>query len=71
MDFLFILTIFFIYLVLDYLIAKKFESIANLKGHSGYFVWCFIFGIIGYLMVIALPYNSNDIPQANDELPPL
>ena len=30
-------------LFLEYLIAKKFESIANEKGHSGYFWWCFFF----------------------------
>ena len=43
--------------IIDYVIAKKFEEIAEMKGHEGhtYFWFTFLFGIIGMLMVIALP----------------
>ena len=40
---------------LNLLIAKKFEFIANQKGHSGYLYWVFFLGVIGMLMVVALP----------------
>ena len=44
-------------IVIDYIIAKKFEEIAEMKGHDGstYFWFTFIFGLVGMLMVIALP----------------
>ena len=44
-------------LVSDYFIAKKFEEIAEMKGHYGstYFWYTFVFGMVGMLMVIALP----------------
>ena len=44
-------------IVIDYIIAKKFEEIAEMKGHEGrtYFWFTFIFGVVGMLMVIALP----------------
>ena len=44
-------------IVIDYIIAKKFEEIAEMKGHEGrtYFWFTFIFGLVGMLMVIALP----------------
>ena len=44
-------------LIIDYVIAKKFEEIAEMKGHEGrtYFWFTFIFGVVGMLMVIALP----------------
>ena len=35
--------------------ASAFEQIANEKGHEGYFWWCFLCGIVGWLMVAALP----------------
>ena len=43
--------------MVNYFIAKKFADIAAGKGHSErkYFWICFLFGIIGYLWVIALP----------------
>ena len=43
---------------LNYLVAKKFEQIAFMKGYgreSHPFVMCFWLGIVGYLYVIALP----------------
>lgn len=35
--------------------ANKFEEIAEMKGHSGYWGWCFWLGPVGWCMVIALP----------------
>ena len=47
-------------LVVSILVAKKFADIAEMKGHAGseYFWWVFLTGILGILMVIALP-NEN------------
>lgn len=38
-------------------IAYQFSSVAAYKGHISdkYFWFCFLFGIAGYLLVIALP----------------
>ncbi|MBR5308483.1 MAG: hypothetical protein IKU43_06915 [Clostridia bacterium] len=49
-------------LAIDYLIAKEFEFIAIEKGYEGrrYFWYSFILGLLGYLMVIALPYKKKD-----------
>ena len=49
-------------LVINYVVAKKFEEIAFQKGydesiHS--FAMCFWLGIVGYLYVIALPNSNN------------
>ena len=47
-------------LVIDYFIAKKFEEIAEMKGHIGstYFWFTFLFGVAGMLMVVALPIQT-------------
>lgn len=65
-------------LVIDYIIANKFEKIANMKGHSGYFWWCFLLGFVGYIMVAALPATAVQTapaapaaPELSDELPKL
>lgn len=42
-------------LVIDILVTFKFSAIAEMKGHEGYFWWCFWLGAIGWMMVIALP----------------
>ena len=50
-----------IILFLNYLLAREFYAIAEMKGyeyHKKYFWYCFIFGWIGYLMVIALPNKA-------------
>lgn len=52
-----------IMLLIDYVIARKFEKIAFDKGydesiHS--FAMCFLLGIIGYLYVIALPQQPKN-----------
>ena len=68
MWFLYLLVIIIV-IAIDYVIAKKFEQIAEMKGHEGrtYFWFTFIFGIVGMLMVIALPYTRaitiNPLPE--------
>lgn len=38
------------------LISARFADIAEIKGHDeNYFWWCFLLGVPGYLMVVALP----------------
>ncbi len=56
MWFLYVLGII-IALIINVVIANKFVEIADMKGHHGsdYFWFVFLFGIIGMLMVIALP----------------
>ena len=59
-------------IVIDYIIAKKFKEIAEMKGHDGgtYFWFTFIFGLVGMLMVIALPIKTEDKNQKTTTLPP-
>ena len=61
-------------LFVDYLIAKKFEEIAEMKGHIGstYFWYTFILGFVGMLMVIALPIKDkgSGCKGTNTTLPP-
>lgn len=64
--------ILLVYLVIHGIIARKFEEIAQLKGHSGYFWWCFWLGPAGWLMVAALPDrnaapSATQAPQASDD----
>ena len=82
MEFLIVLAAI-IALFFDFAIAKVFEDIAYLKGHNGkkYFWCCFCcgttaLGIVGYLMVIALPDRGKQVvvdekPKASEpeELP--
>ena len=65
MWFLYLLGIVIV-LIIDYVIAKKIEEIAEMKGHKGgtYFWFTFIFGAVGMLMVIALP-NKNAVTEKN------
>ena len=50
-----------IVLYINYAIANEFQIAAKDKGYPErkYFWYCFFFGIIGYLMVIALPDHSR------------
>lgn len=52
--------------VIDYFIAKEFESIADNKGIYArpYFWWSFLLGFVGWCMVIALP----DCSDKNDNI---
>ncbi len=45
------------------LIARKFASIAEMKGHQGYFWWCLLLGAVGWAMVIALPDRKIQFPD--------
>lgn len=49
-------------------IAKQFEEIAEEKGFSGkrYFWIPFLFGIIGWIMVAALPDRGKQTVGASD-----
>lgn len=61
------------------LICSAFYKIAEMKGHlnQSYFWWTFFTGIIGMLMIVALPdraQNNNSPAQpslmsSDDELP--
>lgn len=59
----YVFLICFIGLVFNAVTASKFETIANMKGHYGYFWWCFLLGAIGWAMVIALPDRKIEIPD--------
>ena len=56
-----------------YLIAKEFYMVAQAKGYpqKKYFWYCFLFGVVGYLLVIALPNCANTTNAVTDELPDL
>lgn len=60
-------------LSIDLTIAIRFGMIAEEKGYNctEYADLCFIFTIIGYLMVIALPDRGSKAEVATDELPDL
>lgn len=62
-----ILIAVFVALWIWWLIADEFSTIAKYKGYtdSKYFWYCFLFGLVGYLMVIALPAkkNRNDLDE--------
>ena len=48
-------------IAIDYIVAKQFSCIAEMKGHRGskYFWFTFILGVVGMLMVVALPNVSK------------
>ena len=56
--------------------ANQFYKIASMKGHSDkqYFWWCFFLGIVGWLMVVALPdraVTKTESHATSSELPDL
>lgn len=53
------------------IIANEFYEIARQKGHDDmkFFWYSFIFGAIGYFMVIALPDRNATSHHIADELP--
>lgn len=61
-----------VYFILDNYIAKCFAEAAEAKGYreSKYFWICFWLGVIGYLLVIALPDHGNSTAGPG-ELPKL
>lgn len=61
-------------LVLWWYIAKEFARIAEMKGYTDkrYFWWTFWLGLIGILMVVALPtISKNETNMSSFELPEL
>lgn len=56
-----------------YLIANEFYKAAQAKGYSEKkYLWLpFLLGVVGYLLVIALPDRGNTLKVASDELPDL
>ena len=60
-----------IVLVINYIIAKQFEAIAKMKGHAGnvYFWFTFFFGVVGMLMVIALPVQTENKHSGAADVP--
>lgn len=55
-------------------IAREFQRIAAMKGHpeKRYFWWTLFLGMVGMMMVAALPNNASKPQQdnaADDELP--
>lgn len=58
--------ILIVIIVISLILANEFYSIAKIKGYTQakYFWYCFLFGIFGYLLIIALP---NRIKNLNDD----
>ena len=56
-----------------WLVAKEFYVAAKAKGYyEKKYLWiCFLLGVIGYLLVIALPDRGNVQQTTSDELPDL
>ena len=56
-----------------WLVAKEFYVAAKAKGYyeKKYFWICFLLGVIGYLLVVALPDRGNAPKDVSDELPDL
>lgn len=54
-------------LVIDFLVANQFYQVAKEKGHNEIkYLWLsFFLGIIGYLLVIALPDRGMQYFQGN------
>lgn len=64
-----------IVILLDIVIAVQFGKIAEMKGYhtdSSKYTWfCVLFGIAGWMMVIALPDKSQNNTAVSDQLPNL
>lgn len=61
-------------LVIQWIIAKEFAKVATDKGYAErkYFWYCFLFSVVGYMLVMALPSkektkknNKNDFQLPN------
>lgn len=54
-----------VYFMISWFIAGEFEEIASKKGYNEkkYFWFPFLFGIAGYLMVVALPIKEDTIEE--------
>lgn len=65
------IVVLIVILIVQYKVADEFYYVAIKKGYDEkkYFWYCFWLGIVGYLLVIALPDNTNTENVVNDELP--
>ncbi|MBQ3081243.1 MAG: DUF4339 domain-containing protein [Clostridia bacterium] len=77
MDEVLIIVCTIIFILIWFIVSKKFAEIAEMKGHKGsaYFWFTFLMGLVGMLMVIALPcverapkpaVNTNETPPSSD-----
>lgn len=57
-------------LLLDWILANEFFGVATAKGYNKkkYLWYCFFFGLIGYLLVVALK-DKNTADKKDFELP--
>ena len=60
-------------LIISAIIAACFAEVARAKGHEGgaYFWLCFLFGLAGYLLVIALPDRMAQISVSKPDSKPI
>lgn len=58
---------------INWYISNQFYEVAKAKGyHDSKYLWiCFWLGLVGYLLVIALPDHGNTHQTISDELPDL
>jgi hypothetical protein len=64
-----LLIVLAVIIVLQLIVAVQFKEIAEMKGHEGYFWWCFLFGPAGWAMVIALPDQKKPAEQPSTATP--
>lgn len=68
---------FAVYFVIWFFVSREFYRAAEMKGYEEirYFVITFLLGIVGILLIIALPDRSRadetQMPPQNDALPRL
>ena len=64
--------IFFAYVIITFITSFGFAHIAGEKGYSkvGYWFWCILFSIAGWIMVAALPdrRKGNDAPTPSNSI---
>lgn len=60
-----------LFLVFNFMIAAEFANIADAKGYAGtkYGIYTFFFGIVGMLMVVALPQVKNQTKKGESSTP--
>lgn len=73
MEFLLLCIVLALLIWLDWYLAKQFEIAAQAKGYEEkkYFWISFWLGMVGYLLVIALPDRATVIKVPSEELPDL
>lgn len=73
MAFIVVLVACVLVLWIDNIIAKEFYFAAQAKGYyEKKYLWiCFFLGVVGYLLIIALPDRASGEKEASDDLPAL